>query len=214
MVNNGNFTISTKADGGEGMESKNILTINGGTLECNTYDDSFNASKSIVINGGKIFAYATNNDGIDSNGTLTINGGFIVSSGTSAPEEGFDCDQNTFAINGGTLVGFGGSTSTPTSSASSQCSVVWSRATATNGLVYTVCDASGNHVMSFTVPRAYGSATILFSSPNLKQSTSYTIYSGGTVTGGTSFHGLTEGATYTKGTSSKTFTLSSKVGSI
>ena len=92
--------------------------------------------------------------------------------------------------------------------------MVWNRATASNGLTYTVCDASGNQVMSFTVPRAYGSATILFSSPGLKQSSSHTIYSGGTVTGGTSFHGLTTGATYTKGTQSKTFSTSSRVSSI
>lgn len=213
-VNNGTYVISTAQDGGEGIESKQTLTINGGTLECNTYDDCLNASKAIVINGGQIYCYASGNDGIDSNGTLTINGGLIVSSGTSAPEEGFDCDDNTFAINGGTLVGFGGGTSTPTASASSQCSVVWSRATASDGLVYTVCDASGNQVMSFTVPRAYGSATILFSTPALKQSAAYTIRTGGTLSGGTAFHGLTTGATYSGGTTSKSFTASSKVTSL
>ena len=36
----------------------------------------------------------------------------------------------------------------------------------------------------------------------------------GTVTGDTSFHGLTTGATYTKGTQSKTFSTSSRVSSI
>ena len=55
-----------------------------------------NASKSIVINGGNIYCYSSGNDGVDSNGTLTITGGTIVSIGTTSPEEGFDCDQNTF----------------------------------------------------------------------------------------------------------------------
>ena len=61
-----------------------------------------NASKSIVINGGNIYCYSSGNDGVDSNGTLTITGGTIVSIGTTSPEEGFDCDQNTFKITGGT----------------------------------------------------------------------------------------------------------------
>lgn len=210
-INNGSFTISTSNDGGEGIESKSTLTVNGGTIEANTYDDALQASQHIGINGGKIYAYASNNDGIDSNGTLSISGGLIIASGTTAPEEGFDCDQNTFSITGGTIFGIGGSTSTPTSSSCTQCSAVWSNASASSGTVYTVVDSSGNQVMSFTIPRNYGSATILFSSPDLSQGSSYKIYSGGTLTGGTTFHGLTTGATYSAGTQSKSFTINAKV---
>lgn len=210
-IDNGQFTISTSNDGGEGIESKATLTINGGTIEANTYDDALQASSHIAINGGNIYAYASNNDGIDSNGTLTITGGMIVSSGTTAPEEGFDCDQNTFTITGGTIFGIGGATSTPTTNTSTQCSAVWSNASASNGTVYTVTDSSGNHVMSFTIPRAYGSATILFSAPGLSKGNTYKVYSGGTLTGGTTFHGLTTGATYQAGTQSKSFTTSSMV---
>lgn len=146
-------------------------------------------------------------------GTVTVNNGTYVISTAQDGGEGIESKQ-TLTINGGTLVGFGGGTSTPTASASSQCSVVWSRATASDGLVYTVCDASDNQVMSFTVPRAYGSATILFSTPALKQSAAYTIRTGGTLSGGTAFHGLTTGATYSGGTTSKSFTTSSKVTSL
>ena len=79
--------------------------MNGGDVSVYSYDDCMNASKSIVINGGNIYCYSSGNDGVDSNGTLTITGGTIVSIGTTSPEEGFDCDQNTFKITGGTILG-------------------------------------------------------------------------------------------------------------
>lgn len=72
------------------------------------YDDCMNASNSIVINGGSIYCYSSGNDGIDSNGTLTITGGVVIASGTTSPEDGFDCDQNTFKITGGIVLGIGG----------------------------------------------------------------------------------------------------------
>ena len=71
------------------------------------YDDCMNASNSIVINGGSIYCYSSGNDGIDSNGTLTITGGVVIASGTTSPEDGFDCDQNTFKITGGIVLGIG-----------------------------------------------------------------------------------------------------------
>lgn len=213
-IDGGTFAISTSSDGGEGMESKDTLTVNGGTLEVETYDDALQAANHIAIHGGRIFAYASNNDGIDSNGTLTITGGLIVSSGTTAPEEGFDCDQNTFSITGGTLFGIGGSNSTPTASATTQPAVVWSGASASQGTVYTVANASGGQVMSFTIPRAYGTASIVFSAPGLVKGSSYTLYTGGTLTGGEAFHGLTTGATFSGGTSVRTATLTSTITSM
>lgn len=214
-IENGSFSISTAQDGGEGIESKQTLTINGGTIEAVTYDDALNAGSAIVINGGRIYAYASNNDGIDSNGTLTVTGGIVIASGTTQPEEGFDCDQNTFKITGGVLVGTGGATSTPTSSVCTQCSAVYSARSAQQGTVYTVCRTSdGAQVLSFALPRSYSQMTMLFSSPELAASTGFTIYTGGTVTGGDAFRGLTTGAGFSGGTQAATFTTSSKVTTI
>ncbi len=213
-VNGGHLTVSTSQDGGEGLESKAVLTVNGGIIEGNTYDDVINAGTGLVITGGSIYAYASDNDGLDSNGTISISGGVIVSSGTRTPEEGFDCDQNRFAITGGVLVGVGGATSTPTSSACTQRAVVYS-GSGSSGVTYTVCHSTtGEAVLSFTLPRTYSQLTMLFSSPLLEASTSYTIYQGGTLTGGTSFHGLTTGHTFAGGTSKKTFTTSSMVTTV
>ena len=98
-----------------------------------------NASKSIVINGGNIYCYSSGNDGVDSNGTLTITGGTIVSIGTTSPEEGFDCDQNTFKITGGTILGIGGGTSTPTSSVCTQRTVIYGGLAKERLLLFFLC---------------------------------------------------------------------------
>lgn len=223
--NGGVYTASTSTEGGEGLESKANLVINGGTLEITTYDDAINAATSITVNGGNIYCYASNNDGIDSNGTMTFNGGVIVSSGYNSPEEGFDCDANTFKITGGILVGTGGATSTPTASVSTQRSVIYKGA-GTSGVILQVKSASGDNLV-YKLPRTYsggggggpgGSSgtpmTLLFSNPSLASGTTYTIVSGATVSGGTEFHGLYSGATVTGGTTLKTFTPSSMVTTV
>lgn len=212
-VVNGHLILSTSADGGEGLESKQTLTIDGGTIEATTYDDALNAATAIVINGGNIYCYASGNDAIDSNGTITINGGQVLSCGATSPEEGFDCDQNTFLINGGVLVGLGGSTSTPSSS-SAQCAAVYSGASGSQGTVYSVCASDGSHVLSVTIPRQYSSMTMLLSSPLISQGGTYTIKTGATLTGGDDFNGLATGGTLSGGTTTKTFTASSKVTTV
>lgn len=232
----GILTINTSQDGAEGLESKDTLFINGGENTINTYDDAINASNAIVINGGTTYAHATNNDGIDANGTLTINGGLTIAVGTRAPEEGFDCDQNDFTITGGTIVGIGGSTSTPTSSLCTQNSLIYS--SLTSGSTVNITSSDGDNLLTFQIPTISnqgggpggwksGSATLkpgpggnpggqggngltlLFSSPDLTNGT-YTITTGGTISGGTEFGGYYTGATYSGG-SSTSVTISSKV---
>jgi hypothetical protein len=224
--NGGVFRGSTKNDGGEGMESKANLVINGGTIEITAYDDCINASSNITINGGNIYCYSTGNDGIDSNGTLKITGGTIVSSGTTAPEEGLDCDQNTFTITGGIIVGTGGATSTPTAASCTQRSVKYT-GTGTAGVILQVKSASGDNLV-YKIPRSYsgggqggpggpggsGGMVLLFSNPGLASGTTYTIMTGVTISGGTEFHGLYTGATVSGGTTLKTFTPTSMVTTV
>ena len=221
-VNGGTFRATTLNNGGEGLESKNILTINGGDLDITAYDDCLNASSNVTINGGRIYCYSTGNDAIDSNGPMTINGGTVVASGTTAPEEGFDCDQNTFAIRGGTLVGTGGASSSPTAASCTQRSVIY-KAAGSSGVVVQV-KTSATNLLVYKLPRTYsgggggpggGSAsmTMLFSLPALANATYYLV-TNAAVSGGTEFHGLLTGATVTGGTTSKTFTASSMVTTV
>ncbi|WP_420151052.1 carbohydrate-binding domain-containing protein [Spirosoma sp.] len=204
-INGGTINITSSA--GEGLESKSVLTINNGTITAKTKDDGINAGTFIYINGGNTYVYATNNDGIDSNGQIIVTGGRTVSVGSTAPEEGFDCDRNTFKITGGIIVGIGGATSLPTASVSTQPSVVLGSGAA-NQLI-NIQSSDGAEALTFQIPRAY--TTMLFSSPKLKQGKTYKVLTGGSVTGGTTVNGLYTSGSYVAGSQSSTFTTSSMV---
>lgn len=212
----GNLTISGGAvmvrceggngdSGSEGIESKKILTISGGETAVQAPDDAVNAASAINITGGYIYAYSSGNDGIDSNGTMSISGGVAIASGTSQPEDGFDCDNNSISVTGGVVIGTGGGTS---SLGGSQYSVGYGAAI-TSGNLINIQSSDGTSLLTYKLPRTLSSCTFVFSSPSLKSGTTYSIYTGGSMTGGTNFYGYCAGATYTKGTSATTFTPSS-----
>ena len=200
------------------------MTINGGEIYVySKMDDAINAKKSLIVNGGRVYASSDGNDGTDSNGTFTINDGLYVSRGARTPEGGIDCDQNKFTINGGTLIGIGGSTSNP--NAGTQHALVYSATAETD-----IClkDANGNILLCYKVPSIGNSTmmpapggggwpgggpggngtTLLISHPSIAKSSSYTIVSGGTITGGTEFNGYFTDAQDTGGTE-KTITTGS-----
>lgn len=211
-INGGELQVTCSGgEGAEGIESKKEIHITEGTIVVNTYDDALNATNKIDISGGRIYAYASNNDGIDSNGTLYISGGLIISTGSSQPEEGFDCDQNTFSITGGTLIGLGGSSSTPTSSVTTQPVSLLSGMSLTQGKQLTLQTSDGTLIWSFLIPRTLNQATILVSSPQLSVGSSYTLTTGGTASGGSSWQGYTTDATVSGGSTLSSFTQSSMV---
>ena len=209
-------TIMVRCTGGEdaeGIESKSTLDISGGNIMAYCYDDAINSANAMTISGGNVFAMGTNNDGIDSNSTLTITGGLVVACGTTQPEDGFDCDENTFTITGGTVIGIGGGTSTPTSGTTTQPVVIFGGSSISSGQYLTVADSEGNNIFAFNVPRDYSQQgyTLLLSSPKMTKGNSYTLSSGATVSGGTSFCGYTADATVSGGSSLATLSLSQTV---
>jgi len=164
----------------------------------------------LYINGGSLYVYSQSNDGIDSNGTLTITGGQTISVGAGNPEEGFDCDNNTFKITGGIAIGIGGATSMPTENVSTQRSVRLGGGLA-NQLIHIEATDGSAEVLTFLIPRTYN--TMLFSSPKLDSGTSYTVYTGGSVTDGADSNGLYTSGTYEKSdaTTGVTFTTTAMV---
>jgi len=214
-VNSGLITVNCtqNTEGGEGLESKANLYIKGGQITATTYDDCVNAATHIEVSGGTHSLTARGNDGMDSNGTLTISGGLIVSKGAGGPEEGFDCDNNTFKVLGGIMVGTGGNTSNPTTGVSTQNSL---KLSITPNQNICIKNAANQTILIYALPALTGGGgpggnnkmVMLFSDPAFVNGT-YTIQYGGTISGGTNFNGYYTGATYSGG-SSQTFTVSAK----
>ena len=188
-VNGGTIKIkATGGEGSEGLEAKGVMNINGGEIEIATYDDCINSAGDMYLNGGYIYAFATNNDAIDSNGDLYIKGGVIVALGASGAECAIDAAEGkNIYITGGTVVGVGGSNASYPASSSSQMSIAF-QASVSTGSTLTVADGS-DAILSFTIKRGYQSGLYLISSPDFKNGTSYTVYSGSSVAGD-DWHGL------------------------
>lgn len=210
VINGGTITITTTGTGGEGIESKSTLTINDGTINIKAVDDGINAGKAIYINGGTIVSYSTTNDGIDSNGTLTVTGGKTFAIGAKSPEEGFDCDNNTFKITGGLLVGAGGATSSPTASVSTQASAILGSGNA--GIIYSVLDPDNAEVMTFKSPASF--TTLLLSGSKFSSGKTYKLVTVSSVANASEFNGLYLGGTFSDPVLSSSFTLTSMVTKI
>ena len=209
-INNGKFTLSATTTGevGECLESKAVMTINGGEFVLSSADDCINATTDITITGGSLYCRSTGNDAIDSNGTIHISGGKIIALGASQPECGIDCDSNSrFTLTGGIIVSLAGGNNTPSGSGTAQ-RVVYTTGSFNTSTTYTFTDSSGNYLLSFKPPVSYsGNSNLMVSTPEMKSTNmSIKMYTGGTVTGGETFNGLTTGATFSGGTSTKTLT--------
>jgi len=188
-VNGGTIKIKTTGgEGSEGLEAKGVMNINGGEIEIATYDDCINSAGDMYLNSGYIYAFATNNDAIDSNGDLYIKGGVIVALGASGAECAIDAAEGkNIYITGGTVVGVGGSNASYPASSSSQMSVAF-QASVSTGSTLTIADGN-DAILSFTIKCGYQSGLYLISSPDFKNGTSYTVYSGSSVSGD-DWHGL------------------------
>lgn len=214
-INGGTINVTTSGgEGSEGIESKATMTITGGEIIVNSYDDCLNATSHIGISGGKVYAVSTGNDAIDSNGTMSISGGVVIACGTSAPEAGFDCDENTFTITGGTIIGIGGETSTPTSSTTTQPVMILGGQSLTKGQYLAVAlSGSTTSVLTFSLPQTWREATILVSDSSLTKGCTYTISSGVTVSNADEWQGYASGSTISGGSTLASMTLSSTITS-
>ncbi len=195
----------------EGIESKTDLIINGGIIEILATDDALNASNSIKIFGGKIYAHSTGGDGIDSNGTVHISGGTVI--GIGAPgrgEGGIDCDRNEFTISGGTIIAVGGRNSTPTLHSNNMNSIVLSNQAKS---LLNFNDSLGNTILSYQMEKDHTS--ILISSDKFTYGGSYHLLKNGNVDSYESlFNGLFLNANISNGEFIKTFRITSELTEI
>ncbi len=109
-INSGTTTVLTTGTGGEGLESKTQINIEGGQHYFKCKDDCINSSGKILFNGGVTVCFSNGNDAVDSNagqaGAITIGNGVAFAYTTNGnPEEGFDCDNNNYIRITGTGIG-------------------------------------------------------------------------------------------------------------
>lgn len=188
FVNGGDINI-TKCY--EGLEAAKI-TVNAGNISIVSSDDGINAADgsqttvgvsnpncAIIINGGTIEINASG-DGIDSNGTVVIYGGMITVHGPSSGADAALDSDGGILVEGGTLTAAGtlGMVETPAKNSSQNVvSIAFSSAHAA-GTEITLQDASGEIIVSYTAQKSFQS--LIISSPEIKNGSSYTIYSGTT----------------------------------
>ena len=218
VIYGGTTEVSTTSDGAEGLESKVSIDIEGGQHYFKCYDDCINSAGAILFNGGVTVCYSNGNDAVDSNygrsGAITIGNGAVFAYTTKgSPEEGLDCDNNSYiqitgtgyAISAGASQGggggWGGSSGNTISNAKQGYAFITSTLSYQSGRYYTLCDASGNNLVTYSFPAACSSTLALFTAKGMVKGSKYYVkYSTTEPTDATTaWHGLYLGSTH-KGT--------------
>lgn len=227
----GETDIYTKNSGGEGLESKTSVDIQGGKHYLQCYDDCINSAGKIIFNGGVTVCYSNGNDAVDSNagttGAITIGNGTVFAYTTKgSPEEGFDCDNNSYiqitgtgiGISAGGSQGGGGGGGRPGGGGPSSSNTISNAAQGytfvTNSIsyqpnrYYTLTDASGSNLITYSFAASCSSNLSLLTATGMTKNSSYSVkYSTTAPTDATTaWHGLYLGSSHQGTTSVTTFT--------
>ena len=185
-INEGTINVETCV---EGIES-NVIVINAGNINVVASDDSMNSTAGTdvesddgsctYIYGGYIVLTAINGDGLDSNGSIVMTGGTVMIHGPSnQPEVMYDYN-GTFMISGGFFVASGSSSpmtqSLSSNSTQNSVTIIFNSPLGAS-TIFHIADSAGNDIVTFQPIHAYQSIT--FSSPELVNGNTYTIYTGG-----------------------------------
>ena len=192
VIYGGETVVSTKTDGAEGLESKTSIDIKGGKHYLACYDDCINSSGAIYFNGGVTVCYSNGNDAVDSNygrsGAITIGNGAVFAYTTKgSPEEGLDCDNNSYIQITGTGIaisaggsqggggGWGGSSSSTISNAAQGYTFLTSSVSYSTGRYYTLSDSNGNNLVTYSFPASISSTLSLITATGMKSNSTYYI---------------------------------------
>ncbi len=199
----------------EGISSTSNITILGGSIRIFAHEDGINANldgvSHIQISGGTVYIKTETGDGIDSNGSLTVDGGLVITQAALVDaNSGLDAD-GAVTLNGGVIVATGSPMMGALAAGSGQASIVVNYdAVQAAGTLIVVRDESGNDLLAFAPANDY--RQLIFSSPELTDGVTYTVYAGGTPAG-EDVDGLYEGGAADPGTVVTTVTTASAQGS-
>ena len=201
-IRGGQTEVNTSNSGGEGLESKTSIDIQGGQHYFKCYDDCMNSAGPIYFNGGVTVCWSNGNDAVDSNygrtGAITIGNGAILSySSKGSPEEGLDCDNNSYIAITGTGIGIsaGGvqsSASGTVSNAKQGYCFTSSPSSYAKNTYYTLSDASGNNLVTYSFEAAFSNKCSLITATGMTSGGKYSVKSSTTAPtdATTAWHGL------------------------
>ncbi len=214
----------------EGIESSQV-TINGGAIHVVSSDDginvaggndgsaangrpgqngfSLNTDSRLIITGGNL-VINSDGDGLDSNGSIEMSGGQVIVNGPTNNGNGAIDYMGTFNINGGFIVAAGSSgMAQSASNSSTQNSLLYNfdQGLAAGTLIH-IANQNGEDILTFAPAKDFQS--ILFSSVDLADGMTYTIFSGGSVSG-EGIDGLFDNNMYNTGIQVTSFTITDLV---
>jgi hypothetical protein len=216
----------------EGIESA-VITINNGNIHLVSSDDGINivggvdgsaimgrpgqgnftssGNDHLYINGGYVYIDA-NGDGMDVNGSVDMTAGVVIINGPTSNNNGA-LDHMGFKITGGYLLAIGssGMAQAPDTS-STQYSVMYNFSSVQpSGTLVHIGSEDGKGALTFAPTKEYQS--VVLSSSELKNGSTYLVYTGGSSTGAVT-DGLYSGGSYTTGTQATSFTISGVVTTV
>ena len=220
-MSNGSVTATHSGLGGKGISTDGIITLNGGdinitttgkseTFTTSTGTDTFKstcitADGHFYIKNGNLRAVSGSNYAIGSAVGITISGGTTLVSGINISSN--KDLSGIVTISGGTFINHSGNMANITTAQCSAPTVKYASSIA-QGTLVTITDGSDKHIVSFKAPQAMTQGCYITHS-GLVNGKTYKLYTGGTISGGTSFNEITNAGNFSQGTLVKSFTINS-----
>ncbi|MBR6252674.1 MAG: carbohydrate-binding domain-containing protein [Clostridia bacterium] len=163
-------------DGGNMPERPNDGDENASQIPGNS-NESNTASYKLIINGGTISINSTG-DGLDSNGSIEMNDGYVIVQGPTSSMNGAIDYENSFTLNGGTILAIGASGMVQGVKSENQASIMVTTSESNNANTkIEVKDESGKTLIETTSLKSFNN--IVFSCKDLEVDKTYSVYLNG-----------------------------------